>query len=92
MGLLDFLNPKPKLQPKTPPKYRIDSHPEWGFCGLVREEFGWHPLHTDGTSGPRDWQKRDVWREDYWCATDDEAGQRINAHATNHGIKTVWSA
>lgn len=81
-----------------PPKYRIVSHPDWGFCAMVDARRGaacgadWRPLDALGTTGPGgDSYRATIWRGDFWVETQAEAHERIDIHATEAGISVVWA-
>lgn len=78
----------------APKKYRIIHDPVFGYaaawrCTILDDWRAIDPYGRDAASVDR--IAHPLWH-DLWVKTEEEAGQRINLHATNRGQKTVWSA
>ena len=73
------------------PDYKIVHDPRLGFMGCYSEHGAWWGLTAHGTDGADiDSAMDPFYGHRYWCGTEEEAGQRINLHATKGGRKTVW--
>jgi hypothetical protein len=78
----------------NPPRYRIMEYSTLNGESYYHAEwrhplFGWHALYEDGRSGLPSSEASGMF---YKCQTEDQAGRRVNLHATKRGGKQIWSA
>lgn len=70
--------------------HKIVHDPELGYVALAHDGTGWWAIERDGTEG-LSLESSVRWADDYYVKTIEQAGERINKHATRRGQKTVWT-
>lgn len=72
-------------------RYRIIHDPELGYCPAYNMDlYGWVAIDKRGEESQAvDCIAKPLWRG-LWVDTKEEAGARINKHATDRGRAIVW--
>lgn len=70
--------------------HKIVHDHELGYAALARDWLGWWVIRENGELGT-DLPHATSWRGVYFVSTIEQAGERINKHATRRGQKTVWT-
>lgn len=75
------------------PDYKIVHDQRLGYIACYLEYGGYWGLTEHGTEGVSiDSAMDPFYGNRVWCKTAEEAGRRVNLHATKGGRKTVWEA
>ena len=95
-GLLKKKNVGKSYYSKPTPEYKMLTRPDGMFCAMFddRQCHGdtptWRAIDDMNGLGFGRSHLNDRFSRSYWVKTEDEAGLRINKHATAGGISEVW--
>lgn len=76
---------KPRLRTR-----KIILDPEFGYVAAANDGFGWWAIDDSGATGVALVDAAN-YHHRYFVKTIEQAGERINKHATRRGQKTVWT-